>query len=150
MGKVYCSYNYLAYNYSVVCVMQGLMGCLPATAPLLAAAAHLAFTTAATSTTAQRVPPSSGGFHSSGGTPALPQEVQLAMHWQHHGAAADEAASSVRLVTSTKFCLLGTYEPFMITVIFDQLSKRSLDRFCSSSKSYANTQETSLVTSHTL
>ncbi len=81
--------------------MQGLMGCLPATAPLLAAAAHLAFTTAATSSTGQRAPPSSGGFHSSVGSPALPQEVQLAMHWQHHGAAADEAASSVRLVTST-------------------------------------------------
>ncbi|KAL0045065.1 hypothetical protein WJX82_006977 [Trebouxia sp. C0006] len=76
---------------------QGLTGCLPATAPFLAAAAHLAFTTAATSSTAQRAPPSSGGFHSSVGSPALPQEVQLAMHWQHHAAAADEAALSVRV-----------------------------------------------------
>ena len=80
--------------------MQGLVGYLPATAPLLAAAAHLAFTTAATSSTGQRAGASSGGFHSSGGSPALPQEVQMAMHWQQHGAAADEAASSVRLVMS--------------------------------------------------
>ncbi len=86
--------------------MQGLTGCLPATAPFLAAAAHLAFTTAATSSTAQRAPPSSGGFHSSVGSPALPQEVQLAMHWQHHAAAADEAASSVRLVRSADLWLI--------------------------------------------
>ncbi|KAL0017843.1 hypothetical protein WJX77_008034 [Trebouxia sp. C0004] len=74
---------------------QGLVGCLPATASLLAAAAHLAFTTAATSSTSQRA--GSGGFHSSVGGPALPQEVQLAMHWQQHGAAADEVSSSVRV-----------------------------------------------------
>jgi len=90
-----------------VCGVQGLMGCLPATAPLLAAAAHLAFTTAATAITAQRAPPSSGGFHSNVGSSALPQEVQLAMHWQQPGAAADEAATSVRLVTSTDFWLVG-------------------------------------------
>ena len=89
--------------------MQGLLGCLPATAPLLAAAAHLAFTTAATSTTAQRASPSSGGFHSNVTSPALPQEVQLAMHWQQPGAAADEAASSVRLVMSAELWLVGLH-----------------------------------------
>lgn len=85
--------------------MQGLLGCLPATAPVLAAAAHLAFTTAATSSPGQKAGPSSGGFHSIG-SPALPQEVQLAMHWHQHGAAADEAASSVRLVMSTNLWLV--------------------------------------------
>ena len=87
--------------------MQGLMGCLPATAPLLAAAAHLAFTTATTSSTGQRAGPSSGGFHSNVTSPALPQEVQLAMHWQQHAAAADEVASSVRLVMGTEIWLVG-------------------------------------------
>ncbi len=92
---------------SVLCGMQGLMGCLPATASLLAAAAHLAFTTAANSSIGQRAGPSSGGFHSTVGSPALPQEVQLAIHWQQHGAAADAAASSVRLVTSIDLWLVG-------------------------------------------
>ncbi|KAA6418570.1 MAG: hypothetical protein FRX49_11515 [Trebouxia sp. A1-2] len=86
---------------------EGLLGCLPATAPVLAAAAHLAFTTAATSSPGQKAGPSSGGFHSIG-SPALPQEVQLAMHWHQHGAAADEAASSVR-VAKYPGVLLGLF-----------------------------------------
>jgi len=80
--------------------VQDLGGCSPATASFLAAAAHLAFTTAAASAGgASKAGVGSVGFHTAVGDSVLPQEVQQALHWQQHGAAVDAASSTVRFIS---------------------------------------------------